>query len=259
MNLTEGANEMSPSIFDKYAKNRELLGLAQSQNTKDAICATEELICNNMGLVRSIAMRFRDRGTELEDLIQIGIIGMMKAIRSFELERDTAFSTYAVPLIIGEIRRHLRDDGLIKVSRIQRKLGVELMKARNKILSTDGREPSIDELATLCQVSVEEAALALDAISPVSSLSDSIGDNDTNLTLESRIADEENDIERLSDSIALGQAIDKLSPMWKKILILRYFKNMTQQETATFLGLSQVKVSREEKKIMEFLRQELAG
>ncbi len=259
MNLTEGANEMSASTFDKYARNRELIRISQDQNQKEALYATEELIRNNMGLVRSIAIRFRDRGTELEDLIQIGTIGMMKAIRSFDLERDTTFSTYAVPLIIGEIRRHLRDDGLIKVSRIQRKLGMELMKARNKILSAEGREPNIDELSALCHVGVEEAAMALDAISPISSLSDSIGDHETNLTLESRIADEENDIERLSDSIALGQAINKLPAMWKKILILRYFKNLTQQETANLLGLSQVKVSREEKKIMDFLRQELAG
>lgn len=259
MNLTEGAIEMSASTIDKYARNRELLRMAQSQNKKESLYATEELIRNNMGLVRSIAIRFQDRGTELEDLIQIGTIGMMKAIRSFELERDTTFSTYAVPLIIGEIRRHLRDDGLIKVSRTQRKLGMELMKARNRILSIEGREPSIDELSSLCQVSTEEAAIALDAISPVSSLSESIGDNETNLTLESRIADTENDMERLSDSIALGQAINKLPSMWKKILILRYFKNLTQQETANLLGLSQVKVSREEKKIMEFLRRELAG
>lgn len=259
MNFTEGANEMSTFTFDKYTQNRELILVAQGTNQKEALYATERLICNNIGLVRSIALRFRDRGTDLEDLIQIGTIGMIKAIRSFELDRDTAFSTYAVPLIIGEIRRHLRDDGLIKVSRIQRKLGVELMKARNRILSTDGREAGIDELAALCQVSVEEASMALDAISPVASLSESIGDSDTNLTIESRIAAEENDIEHLSDSIALGQAIDKLPPIWKKILILRYFKNMTQQETANFLGLSQVKVSREEKKIMEFLRQELAG
>jgi len=248
---------MAVSALDKYAANRELLRLAQSADPEEAARATETLICNNMGLVRSVAIRFRDRGTETEDLIQIGTIGMIKAIRSFDLERDTTFSTYAVPLIIGEIRRHLRDDGLIKISRTQRKLGVDLMKARNRILTVDGREPTISELAALCQVSPEEAATALDAISPVSSLSEGIGDGDTSLTLESRIADTENDIEHLSDSIALGQAIGKLSPIWKKILVLRYFKNMTQQETANFLGLSQVKVSREEKKIMEFLRQEL--
>ena len=249
---------MSALTFDKYSQNRTLIRMAQSDNQNDALYATEQLIQNNMGLVRSIAIRFRDRGTELEDLIQIGTIGMIKAIRSFELDRETTFSTYAVPLIIGEIRRHLRDDGLIKVSRIQRKLGLELMKMRNQMMSSDGKEPSIDVLAQKCNISVEEAVLALDAISPVSSLSESLGDGES-LTLESRIADDDNDIGRLSDSIALGQAIDKLPPVWKKIVILRYFKNLTQQQTAAFLGLSQVKVSREEKKIMDFLRRELVG
>ncbi len=248
---------MALGTNEKYAQNRELIEIAQSGEEKRSLAATEELISNNMGLVRSIAMRFRDRGTEFEDLVQIGIIGMMKAIRSFETERETTFSTYAVPLIIGEIRRHLRDDGLIKVSRAQRKLGLELLNARNRILAIDGREPKIDELACLCRVSAEEAAVAIDAITPVSSLSESIGNDDGALTLENRIADEENEVERLSDSIALGQAVAKLPPLWRKIVLLRYYRNLTQQETAARLGLSQVKVSREEKKIMAFLREEL--
>ena len=115
--------------FDKYAKNRDLIAMAQSGNDAEAQAATEQLIRLNMGLVRSLAIRFRDRGTEQEDLIQIGTIGMIKAIRSFDLSRETTFSTYAVPLIVGEIRRHLRDDGLIKVSRYHRRLGLELMTA----------------------------------------------------------------------------------------------------------------------------------
>ncbi len=250
---------MALGTQEKYARNKELIEIAQSEEEARSLAATEELICNNMGLVRSIAMRFRDRGTELEDLIQIGIIGMIKAIRSFETERETTFSTYAVPLIIGEIRRHLRDDGLIKVSRSQRKLGLELLNVRNKILATDGREPKLDELAILCGVSAEEAAVAIDAITPVSSLSESIGNDDGTLTLECRIADEDNEMERLSDSIALGQAVSKLPALWKKIVLLRYYRNLTQQETATRLGLSQVKVSREEKKIMAFLKTELTG
>lgn len=249
---------MPKTTADKYAGNRELLRLAQSEDGQLSMRATEELLTTNMGLVRSIALRFRDRGTELEDLIQIGTIGMIKAIRSFDLGRETTFSTYAVPLIIGEIRRHLRDDGLIKISRIQKHLGMELMRARSRILFDEGREPGIDELASLCGVSPEEAAMAIDAITPVSSLSESFGE-DGGLTLEGRLCDVDNEIERLSDSIALGQAIAKLSPMHKKILSLRYFRNMTQQETASLLGLSQVKVSREEKKIMEILRGELAG
>ena len=259
MNGTEGIENITMQSCDKYAKNRALIEAAQNGTEADSLAATEELIHLNMGLVRSLAARFRDRGTEMEDLVQIGTIGMIKAIRSFDLSRETTFSTYAVPLIIGEIRRHLRDDGLIKVSRYHRKLGLELMNARSRIVTQRGYEPGIEELATLCEVSPEDAAIAMDAISPVASLSEVVGGDDSNLTLESRIADDDNEIERISDSIALGQAISHMPELWKKIILLRDYRNMTQQETADVLGLSQVKVSREEKKIMAFLRGELVG
>ena len=244
---------------EKYSGNRELIYIAQNGDEKDALEATEKLIHINIGLVRSISLRFKDRGVDMEDLVQIGTIGMIKAIRSFELERENTFSTYAVPLIIGEIRRHLRDDGLIKISRYHKKLGMELMNARNKIISEDGREPKIEELAELCNVSPEDAAVAMDAISPVMSLSTTFGMDDNAMTLESRIADNDNEIERMSDHLALSQAISKMPPVWRQIVVLRYYRNMTQQETANCLGLSQVKISREEKKIMAFLKEELAG
>lgn len=261
METYDGGNEVVKRMqtYDKYAKNKELIATAQGDREKEALAATEELIRNNQGLVRSLALRFKDRGTEVEDLIQIGTIGMIKAIRSFDLSRDTAFSTYAVPLIVGEIRRHLRDDGPVKVSRYHRKLGMELMNARNRLVTQNGYEPRIEELAQLCGVSAEEAAVAMDAISPVASLSDVVCGDDSGLTLESRIADEDDQIGRISDRIALGQAIARMPELWRKIVLLRYYRNMTQQETADCLGLSQVKVSREEKKIMTFLRSELAG
>lgn len=244
---------------EKYSGNRRLIHIAQNGNETEALEATEKLLEINIGLVRSISLRFKERGVDMDDLIQIGTIGMIKAIRSFDLERENTFSTYAVPLIIGEIRRHLRDDGLIKISRYHKKLGMELMNARNKIISEDGREPKIDELALVCGVSSEDAAVAMDAISPVMSLSSTLGTDDSAITLESRIADNDNEIERMSDYIALSQAISKMPPVWRQIVILRYYKNMTQQETADRLGLSQVKVSREEKKIMAFLKDELVG
>ena len=156
MNGTEGIEKHTMQSCDKYAQNRCLLQEAQGPDEKAALSATEQLIALNMGLVRSLALRFRDRGTEMEDLIQIGTIGMIKAIRSFDLDRDTTFSTYAVPLIIGEIRRHLRDDGLIKVSRYYRRLGLELMNARGRMIAENGHEPSVEELANLCQVSAAE-------------------------------------------------------------------------------------------------------
>ena len=238
----------------RYAANPDLILRAQA----DDEAAMEELIMLNMGLVRSLAIRFRDRGTEMEDQLQIGTIGMIKAIRSFDLSRGTTFSTYAVPLIVGEIRRHLRDDGMIKVSRTYRRIGVALMNARNRICAEEGRDPTIAELAELCGVTPEEAAIALDATSPVASLSETVY-GEEGITLEGTIADEDNDIDRLSDKIALDQAISRMQPLWQKIVLLRYYRDMTQQQTADRLGLSQVKVSREEKKIMAFLREQLVN
>lgn len=242
----------SPDDREIYSHNTALVEQAQAGDER----AMEQLIHNNSGLVRSIALRFRDRGTELEDLMQIGMIGMIKAIRSFDISRGNAFSTYAVPLIIGEIRRHLRDSGMIKISRGYKRLGVMLMRERTRIISDEGREPSVGELAALCGVSPEEAAVAFDAMTPVSSLSDAAY-GEEGVTLEATIADDKNDIEQLSDSIALAQSIAKMQPLWRRIVLLRYYRNMTQQQTADSLGLSQVKVSREEKKILEFLRTEM--
>ncbi len=238
-----------------YERNTELLERVRLGDTEAEAVLVEE----NAGLVRTVARRFLDRGTEFEDLVQIGTIGMIKAIRSFSLERGTAFSTYAVPLIVGEIRRHLRDDGPLKVSRIYKRQGIALMHEKNRILSDEGREPGIAELAERCGVSVEEAAISLDAISPVTSLSDFVYGEDT-VTYENVIADEEseNESERICDRIALSQCIDKLPPLWRKIVLLRYYRDMTQQQTAVALGLTQVKVSREEKKILAALREELS-
>jgi RNA polymerase sporulation-specific sigma factor len=240
-------------------QNRELIFLAQNTQGKECEAATEKLICENMGLVRHIALKFCGRGCEYEDLVQIGTIGMLKAIRSFDLDRGTAFSTYAVPLILGEIRRHLRDDGPIKVGRSVKKLAAELMREQTRIISETGKEPHISELAEICGVSPEEAATALDAVSPMASLSDTGGETGEGLCLYDRIPDGDGllEIEHARDRIALSQAIRLLPPLWRQIISLRYFKDLTQQKTAELLGLTQVKVSREEKKIVEFLRAEL--
>ena len=219
----------------------------------------ESLITENTALVRSIAIKFRDRGTEFDDLMQIGTIGMIKAIRSFESERGTAFSTYAVPLIIGEIRRHLRDDGLIRVSRGYKKTGMSIMREKNRIMTEEGREASVSELASIVGVSMEEAAIAIDAVTPVTSLSDNVYGEESQ-TYNEVIPDRESadEFEEMTDRIALSQAIGKMPVTWRKIVLLRYYRNMTQQQVANALGLSQVKISREEKKIMTFLRREMA-
>lgn len=239
--------------------NRELIEIAQGGDVAASEAASEELIKLNRGLVRSIALRFRERGMELDDLMQIGTIGLFKAIRSFDLERGTCFSTYAVPMIFGEIRRALRDEGPIKVGRYYKKLGIELMKAKNAIAEREGREAHIRELAETVGVSVEEAAMALDAMSPITSLSDYIYGEEEGAVLEDTLADADSAeaTERLLDRMALQRAISKMPSDWQRIVALRYFRNKTQQEVADVMGLSQVKISREEKKIVAFLQKEM--
>ena len=237
-----------------YEINQKLLERATAGDEE----ATAKLMEINMGLVRSIAIRFRDRGVDTEDLIQIGCIGMLKAIRSFDLGKGTVFSTYAVPLIIGEIRRFIRDDGLIKVSRVYKQQGALLMREREKYLIEYGEDPKIEVLASICGMSVEEAAVAIDATSSVNSLSTSLDGENDNFTLENVISDDKNDIDKKIEHIALSQAIDSLPPLWKQIVVLRYLKDFSQQKTAEILGLTQVKISREEKKIFEILRKQLS-
>ena len=242
----------------RVQRHYALIAEAQSSDAVRAEAATATLIKENMGLVRAAALRFRDRGTEYEDLLQIGSIGMLRAIRTFDLSRGLAFSTFAVPLIVGEIRRHLRDDGPIHVSRGYKRLAAELASRRREIAQREGREAELEELAALCGVSREEAALAVGATSPVTSLSESCFEEDKG-ELGERLTDDESENEPaiLSDKLALREAIGRMPVLWRKILLLRYYRDRTQQQTADLLGLSQVKVSREEKKILSFLRGEL--
>ena len=244
---------------DALDDNRRWILLAQRGTEEESEWACSQLIQTNMGLVRSIALRFRERGVDFEDLMQIGTIGMLKAIRSFDLERGTCFSTYAVPLIFGELRRHMRDEGPIKVGRAFKRLGAALMSEKNRILLEEGREPHIAELAERCGVSPEEAAMALESMSPMVSLSEYAFGEEEGVELEAILPDEDSsgEIDRLCSRIALGQAIDKMPSLWQKIVVFRYYRNLTQQQTAERLSLTQVKVSREEKKILEFLRSEM--
>ena len=254
--ISEAQPEMLTSTPDpRFARNISLITLAQGGDK----AAMEKLVVDNMGLVRTVAVKFRDRGTEFEDLMQIGTLGMIKAIHSFDTTRGTAFSTYAVPLIVCEIRRHLRDDGLIRVSRGTRHTGMLLMRERARIAAEEGREATVSELAAAVGVSVEEAAMALEAMTPVSSLSDNaFGEDSPELGAVIPDRADADEMARQMDRIALAQVIEQLPPMWKKIILLRYYRDMTQQQVADLLGLTQVKVSREEKKIMAFMRERLS-
>ncbi len=238
------------------AETRELLTRYAESGNAEKGAMEARLTELNLGLVTSVAMRFRGRGAENEDLIQIGSIGLLKAIRSFDPGRGFAFSTYAVPLIIGEIRRFLRDDGAVKVSRGLKRTGALLMKEREKVLAERGEEPRLAELADRLHITPEEAAAALDAASPVRSLTEAIGEDD--FSLEDVIPDGEDGIGKMIERLALSETVGQLPPLWRQIVTLRYFREYSQQQTADALGLTQVKISREEKKIFAELRRMLA-
>lgn len=240
------------NVKSVYDKNLEYLRRYRNGDPT----AETVLMEMNSGLVTGIAHRFKGRGAEFEDLVQIGSIGMLKAIRSFDLDRGNAFSTYAVPLIIGEIRRFLRDDGIIKISRTQKRIGAMLMKERELYITKYGTEPRLEELALSVGITLEEAAIAMDAATPVHSLSEVIGDED--YTLENILPSSEDTLGRMLEHIALEEVLTTLPLLWRRIILLRYYREYSQQQTADALGLSQVKISREEKKIFAKLREALS-
>ena len=214
------------------------------------------LVENNMALVWSIVRRFQNRGYESEDLFQIGCIGLIKAINKFNSSYEVKFSTYAVPMIIGEIKRFIRDDGMIKVSRSLKETS---NKARiiKEIMSKElGREPSVNEMALRLNIAPEELVMAIEAGVSPESLYNSIGEGDNSpLQLIDRIEGESGDKESdIIDKIALQQILETLKPRERQIIVLRYFKEKTQNQIANMLGISQVQVSRIEKKVLREIR-----
>ena len=231
-----------------YDKNPELI-LKYREGDE---CAGEELVKLNTPLIYSIAGRFSGRGVETSDLIECGMLGLVKAINTFDINRGCAFSTYAVPLIFGEMRRFIRDDGAVKVSREEKRLSAQIAKERER-RQNSGERCDVASLALALGVSMQDAASAIYAEMPVRSLDECVYDDDEGVTLGSTLTNEE-ESEHTFERIALGYAIEGLSDMHKKLILLRYFRDMSQADTARILGLSQVKVSREEKKILLILK-----
>lgn len=214
--------------------------------------ATEQLVEENSGLVWSVVRRFLGRGTEPEDLYQLGCLGFLKAVEGFDLEYGTQFSTYAVPKIAGEIRRFLRDDGAVKVSRSLKEQAASIRAARNRLTAALGREPTIQEIARQLDLTPEEIALAETATAATESIQKQTGEE--GFSLENVLTDTESE-ERMVEKIALRQAIDALPQREKTVIQLRYFHSLTQQRVAKVMGVSQVQVSRIEKKAIGLLRQ----
>lgn len=232
----------------EHINDYEAIKSAQNGDEK-ALC---RIIESNLGLVRRLSARFLDRGLDYDDLIQIGTIGMIKAVRKFDISYNTAFSTYAVPMIIGEIKRFLRDDGIIKIGRAAKKNAADIARCREKFRASEGREPTVDEIIALLGISCEDVVFALEASQPVSSIHRS--DDDDSPGIED-VVGEDDDIERLCETLSLRESLSKLTQDERLLITLRYFKNLTQQQTARIIGCSQVKVSREEKRIFQKLRE----
>ena len=219
--------------------------------------AREQLVQENVGLVWCVVKRFYGRGTEKEDLFQIGSIGLLKAIDKFDTSFDVKFSTYAVPMISGEIKRFLRDDGMIKVSRSLKELAYRTGKAREELTDTLGREPTIEELSGFMKVEKEEIVQALEAGNEVESIYKPLHQKEGNeIRLMDKLEEKESVEERILNSMLLKELLETLDKEERQLIYLRYFQDKTQAAVGEMMGISQVQVSRLEKRIMERLRRE---
>lgn len=218
--------------------------------------AREQLVEENMGLVYTVAQRFQGRGCDREDLIQIGSIGLLKAIDHFDCAFEVRFSTYAVPMITGEIRRFLRDDGMIKVSRLLKESAAKAYYAKEVLEKRSGREPTMEEISKETGIAIEDLVLAMEAVSDVESLSQTIYSGDgTPVLLGDRLPDKQDRAEELLNRMLLAQLIQMLEEDEQEIIRLRYFEDQTQMQVAARLGMTQVQVSRAEKRILKKMRE----
>ena len=245
---------MSSTVSAKEESWRENIAKAQAGDK----AVRDELVTQNMGLVYMVVKRFANRGAELEELNQIGAIGLIKAIDKFDADMPYSFSTYAVPLIIGEIRRFLRDDGMIHVSRTIKENARKIAIVREEMKKTDNKEPTIEELCTKTGLSHEELIMAMDAGAKVESIYRPIGgDESSPVTIEDQLEDKNYFETPILNRIALNQVMVELEEQETKLIHLRYVQNHTQAEVAELMGANQVAVSRMEKKVLQKLRRRL--
>lgn len=238
-----------------YDANTDLLPLAKNGDKE----AMNKLIEINLPLVSAITKKFLNRGYEYEDIFQIGCIGLVKAVKNFDSKFNVKFSTYAVPMIVGEVKRFLRDDGLIKVSRTTKALAKKIHFDRERLTKKLGRDPSIEELSNYSGVEKEELLFAMESASSMQYLNDTIHQDDGApvFLIDKLSAEKTEDDSTLIDNIALKEALRSLDSKSRQILILRYFKDMTQVEVSKIMGISQVQVSRIEKKVLLKMKDKL--
>ena len=217
--------------------------------------AQERLVVCNAPLVRSIVRKYMGRGTEYEDLYQIGCLGLVKAIRNFSTSYNVRFSTYAVPMIAGEIKRFLRDDGMIKVSRSLKELAARIAAVQTELSNKSGREPGVVEIAQALGESPEDIAMAMEAVRPHVSLYEPAYGEDSEPRVIERMAGEEDGEEKALNRVLLKELLNTLDARERQIILLRYFSDKTQSEIAGMLGISQVQVSRLECRILQKMRE----
>ncbi len=225
---------------------------------KGDVKARERLVLENMGLIGSIVKRFAGRGYEQEDLFQIGSIGLIKAVDKFDTSFDVKFSTYAVPMITGEIKRFLRDDGMIKVSRSLKENSVKIAKAIDEYRKKYLKEPTVDIVAQMTGISVEDIVMSFEASADIESIYKTVYQGDgSEVQLIDRLPEKKNFNDEVVDTMVVHELIDGLSESEKKLIIMRYFEERTQTDIAGELGISQVQVSRLEKRILASMREKI--
>ena len=236
-----------------YSNNIEYIKLAQTGNHN----AMEQLVKNNTGLVWNIIKRFSGRGYELDDLYQIGAIGLIKAIKRFDTDLEVQLSTYAVPYILGEIKRFIRDDGIIKVSRQIKELNIKIKMIQQEYLNKHGEEITIGQLAEILHISKEEIAAAIESSVIIDSIDSNDNSSEDSRALIEKIVSTKDEYNTLVNSLALKDAMKGLNDRERKIILLRYYKEQTQSQVGKILGITQVQVSRIEKRVLEKMKMKL--
>ncbi len=238
-------------------KSEESMELLKKARAGD-MDAREKLISGNLRLVLSVIQKFAGRGENVDDLFQVGCIGLIKAIDNFNVDMDVKFSTYGVPMIVGEIRRYLRDNSAIRVSRSVRDTAYRVLQCKEKYMAEHQREPTVEEIAQALDISREDVVMALDAVvDPVSLFEPVYSDGGDTVCVMDQVRDRKNTDERWLDRIALSDAIKKLGERERKILALRFFQGKTQMEVSAEVGISQAQVSRLEKSALNQIRKDL--
>ena len=241
----------------KVLKNEETRALLLRAKEGDQQ-AREELISGNLRLVLSVIQRFSNRGENADDLFQVGCIGLMKAIDNFNTDLDVKFSTYGVPMIIGEIRRYLRDNSTMRVSRAMRDTAYKVLQAKEAYIAQHQKEPTVEDIANILDIKREEVVFALDAIlEPVSLYEPVYSDSGDTICVMDQVRDSKNTDEMWLERIALKEAVSHLSEREKKILSMRFFQGKTQMEVSAEIGISQAQVSRLEKNALRQIRKEM--